>query len=96
MTSIDSVVATSMKLTCAKEELAEKLQVAGRGVSTRASVQILAGILLRAASGQLSLSATDMEISLRLLSMRRWRTRARWSFPAGYWWTSSACFPPAR
>jgi DNA polymerase-3 subunit beta len=66
MTSIDSVVATSMKLTCAKEELAEKLQVAGRGVSTRASVQILAGILLRAASGQLSLSATDMEISLRV------------------------------
>jgi len=66
MTSIDSVVATSMKLTCAKEELAEKLQVAGRGVSTRASVQILAGILLRATSGQLSLSATDMEISLRV------------------------------
>src|SRR6266540_1383405 len=66
MTSIDSVVATSMKLTCAKEELAEKLQVAGRGVSTRASVQILAGVLLRAASGQLSLSATDMEISLRV------------------------------
>jgi DNA polymerase-3 subunit beta len=66
MTSIDSVVATSMKLTCAKEELAEKLQVAGRGVSTRASVQILAGILLRATSGQLFLSATDMEISLRV------------------------------
>src|SRR5215207_4389184 len=66
MTSIDSVVATSMKLTCAKEELAEKLQVAGRGVSTRASVQILAGILLRATGGQLSLAATDMEISLRV------------------------------
>jgi DNA polymerase-3 subunit beta len=66
MTSIDSVVATSMKLTCAKEELAEKLQVAGRGVSTRASVQILAGILVRAAGGRLSLSATDMEISLRV------------------------------
>jgi DNA polymerase III subunit beta len=55
-----------MKLTCAKDELAEKLQVAGRGVSTRTSVQILAGILLRAAGGQLSLSATDMEISLRV------------------------------
>jgi DNA polymerase-3 subunit beta len=66
MTSIDSVVAMSMKLTCAKDELAEKLQVAGRGVSTRASVQILAGILLRAARGRLSLSATDMEISLRV------------------------------
>jgi DNA polymerase-3 subunit beta len=66
MTSIDSVVATSMKLTCAKDELAERLQVAGRGVSTRTSVQILAGILLRAADGRLSLSATDMEISLRV------------------------------
>jgi DNA polymerase-3 subunit beta len=66
MTSIDTVVGTSMKLTCAKDELAEKLQVAGRGVSTRTTVQILAGILLRAESGRLSLSATDMEISLRV------------------------------
>jgi DNA polymerase III subunit beta len=55
-----------MKLTCAKDELAEKLQVAGRGVSTRTTVQILAGILLRAEGGRLSLSATDMEISLRV------------------------------
>jgi DNA polymerase III subunit beta len=66
MTSIDTVVGTSMKVTCAKDELAEKLQVAGRGVSTRTTVQILAGILLRAESGRLSLSATDMEISLRV------------------------------
>jgi DNA polymerase-3 subunit beta len=66
MTSIDTVVGTSMKLTCAKDELAEKLQVAGRGVSTRTTVQILAGILLRAEGSRLSLSATDMEISLRV------------------------------
>jgi DNA polymerase-3 subunit beta len=66
MTSIDTVVGTSMKLTCTKDELAEKLQVAGRGVSTRTTVQILAGILLRAEGGRLSLSATDMEISLRV------------------------------
>jgi DNA polymerase-3 subunit beta len=66
MTSIDTVVGTSMKLTCAKDELTEKLQVAGRGVSTRTAVQILAGILLNAADGRLSLSATDMEISLRV------------------------------
>jgi DNA polymerase-3 subunit beta len=66
MTSIDTVVGTSMKLTCAKDELSEKLQVAGRGVSTRTTVQILAGILLNAAGGRLSLSATDMEISLRV------------------------------
>jgi DNA polymerase III subunit beta len=66
MTSIDTVVGTSMKLTCAKDGLSEKLQVAGRGVSTRTTVQILAGILLNAAGGRLSLSATDMEISLRV------------------------------
>jgi DNA polymerase-3 subunit beta len=66
MTSIDTVVDTTMKVTCAKDELAEKLQIAGRGVSTRTTVQILAGILLRAAGGQLSVSATDMEISLRV------------------------------
>src|ERR671923_178134 len=66
MTNIETVVGTSMKLTCAREELAEKLQIAGRGVSTRTSVQVLAGILLRATDGLLSLAATDMEISLRV------------------------------
>ena len=66
MTSMDTVALTSMRIVCAKEELAEKLQVVGRGVSTRTTVQILAGILLRAAGGRLHLSATDMELSLRL------------------------------
>lgn len=66
MTSIDTVALTSMRITCTKEELAEKLQVVGRGVSTRTTVQILAGVLLRAAGGKLYLSATDMEISLRV------------------------------
>jgi DNA polymerase III subunit beta len=66
MTSIDTVVGTAMKVVCGRDELAEKLQVAGRGVSTRTSVQILAGVLLRAAGGRLSLAATDMEISLRV------------------------------
>jgi len=66
MTTIDTVVGTSMKLTCRKDELSERLQVAGRGVSTRTTVQILAGILLNAAGDRLSLSATDMEISLRV------------------------------
>jgi DNA polymerase-3 subunit beta len=65
MTSIETAVTTRMKLTCARDELAEKLAIAGRGVSTRASVQILAGIMLRAAGDRLHLAATDMEISLR-------------------------------
>jgi DNA polymerase-3 subunit beta len=66
MTSIDTVVGTRMKVTCGRDELAAKLQIAGRGVSARTSVQILAGIMLHARDGRLFLSATDMEISLRV------------------------------
>jgi DNA polymerase-3 subunit beta len=66
MTSIDTVAATSMRVTCRSEELAEKLAVVGRGVSTRTSVHVLTGILVRAEGERLSLAATDMEISLRL------------------------------
>jgi DNA polymerase III subunit beta len=66
MTSMDTVASTKMRVSCGKEEFAEKLLVAGRGVSTRTSVQILAGIMLRAAEGRLYLSATDMELSLRV------------------------------
>lgn len=66
MTSIDTVAHTTMRLTAGKEEFADKLQLVGRGVSSRTSVQILAGILLRATAGRLELSATDMEISLRV------------------------------
>jgi DNA polymerase-3 subunit beta len=66
MTSIDTVVATRMKITCPRDELAGKLAVVGRAVSTRTSVNILTGIMLRAEDGRLALAATDMEISLRV------------------------------
>jgi DNA polymerase-3 subunit beta len=66
LTSLDSVAATRMNVACRSEELAEKLAVVGRGVSTRTSVHVLTGILLRAEEGRLWLAATDMEISLRL------------------------------
>jgi DNA polymerase III subunit beta len=66
MTSVDTVAGTKMRITCEKEELAEKLQLVGRAVSPRTSVQILAGIMLEAREGRLALSATDMEISLRV------------------------------
>ena len=66
MNALDTVVATGMKVTCRSEELAEKLAIVGRGVSTRATVHVLTGVLLRAESGRLELAATDMEISLRL------------------------------
>jgi DNA polymerase-3 subunit beta len=66
MLDADTVVSTgTMKLTCSREELTQKLGVVARGVSTRTAVQILGGILLRAETGQLTLAATDMELSLR-------------------------------
>src|ERR671936_2317142 len=56
---------TGIKLICQRDELAEKLGVVARAVSTRANVQILSGVLLRAEGGRLHLAATDMELSLR-------------------------------
>src|ERR671933_2436562 len=56
---------TGMKVTCERDELVAKLGVVARAVSTRTAVQILSGVLLRAEEGELHLSATDMELSLR-------------------------------
>src|SRR5207247_9593364 len=53
------------KVVCQREELSQRLGVVARAVSTRASVQILSGVLLRAEAGRLHLAATDMELSLR-------------------------------
>ncbi len=66
MSAMDTVAAAGMKVTCRSEEFAEKLAVVGRGVSTRTTVHVLTGVLVRAAEGRLDLAATDMEISLRL------------------------------
>jgi DNA polymerase-3 subunit beta len=52
-------------MTVAREELAAKLAVVSRGVSTRTAVLVLGGIQLRAEGGRLQLAATDMEVSLR-------------------------------
>jgi len=65
MMETDIMVGTAMKLTCSKEEFVSSLGIVSRAVSTRSSVQILAGVLLRAADGELRLAATDMELSLR-------------------------------
>jgi DNA polymerase-3 subunit beta len=66
MTEIETAVGEAVKITCSKDELARALSLVGRAVSTRASVQVLGGVLLRANGGQLQLAATDMELSLRL------------------------------
>src|SRR5436190_23410924 len=66
MLDAEAVVSSgTMKVSCSREELTQKLAIVSRGVSTRTAVQILGGILLKAEAGQLSLAATDMELSLR-------------------------------
>jgi DNA polymerase III subunit beta len=64
---IDSeiVVGTGLRITVPRDELAAKLSVVARGVSTRTAVLVLGGIQLRAEAGKLHLAATDMEVSLR-------------------------------
>src|ERR671910_1862121 len=56
---------TGMKIGVARDELVAKLGVVARAVSTRGTVQVLSGILLRADGDTLTLAATDMELSLR-------------------------------
>lgn len=66
MMEAEAVVAqATLKVTCPRDELARALGVVSRGVSTRTTVQILAGILLQGSEGRLDLAATDMELSLR-------------------------------
>ncbi|HEU4942037.1 MAG TPA: DNA polymerase III subunit beta [Gaiellaceae bacterium] len=66
MVEAETVIAgTSLKLSVPREELTRQLGVVSRAASTRTTVQVLAGVLLRAEAGRLELAATDMEISLR-------------------------------
>jgi DNA polymerase-3 subunit beta len=63
--AIETPIATSVKITCSRDELARVLGLVGRAVSTRGSVQILGGVLLRTDGARLEVAATDMEMSLR-------------------------------
>ena len=65
MMETDIMVDTGMKVTCSREDFVSRLGVVSRAVSTRSSVQILAGVLLQARGDELELAATDMELSLR-------------------------------
>jgi DNA polymerase III subunit beta len=67
MNQTETVIGAGLKIVCTREELAQKLAVVGRGVSSRTAVQILSGILLRAAGDRLELAATDMELSIRTM-----------------------------
>ncbi len=61
----DLVSGTELRATCSRSDLASSLATVARGLSTRGTVQVLGGILIRAEEGRLQLAATDMEISLR-------------------------------
>jgi DNA polymerase-3 subunit beta len=65
MIETEDIVGTGVKISVSKDELVQALGVVSRAVSTRTSVQILSGVLLEAAGGELRLAATDMELSLR-------------------------------
>lgn len=55
-----------MKIVCAKEELAARLSAAGRAASAKGTIPVLAAVLVRAEDGRIELSATDMELSIRM------------------------------
>src|SRR5215208_6100359 len=66
MTDTDVVaIGSGMKVSVGRDELVQKLAVVSRAVSTRTTVLVLGGIMLRAESSELHLAATDMELSLR-------------------------------
>jgi len=65
MIDSETVMGTGLRITVAKEELAAKLAIVARGVSSRTTVLVLGGIQLRAEGSQLHLASTDMEVSLR-------------------------------
>ncbi len=58
-------VPTDLQITCDRDELAAKLALVARAVSTRTAVQVLGGIRLAVEGEELQLAATDMELSLR-------------------------------
>lgn len=54
-----------MNLTCDREKLLDAIQVCQRAISGKSMLPILSGILFRNSGNSLSLSATDLEISIR-------------------------------
>jgi DNA polymerase-3 subunit beta len=61
----DIAAGTDLRVTCARADLAAALGTVARALSSRGTVQVLGGIHLEGSGGQLTLAATDMEISLR-------------------------------
>ena len=73
-----------MRAVCNTEMFGKKLALVSRGVSARSTIQLLNGILLEASSdsGELRLSATDMEISIQTASPAEVEEEGRVVVPA--------------
>src|SRR3712207_2908432 len=65
MINTEVAVGSEMRVSCSREELSQTLGLVARAVSTRTTVQVLAGVLVRAEGDRLYLAATDMELSIR-------------------------------
>ncbi len=65
MIEADVVSGAALKITSPRDEFIRQVSIVSRAASTRTTVQVLAGVLLRAEEGRLHLAATDMELSLR-------------------------------
>jgi len=65
MIDSETVTLDVLKATVQRELLADRVSTVSRALSSRASVLVLSGILLRATEGRIELAATDMELSLR-------------------------------
>lgn len=53
-----------MQLICFQKELAKALQIVGRAIPTRSTLPIIKNILLQATSGELRLTATNLDFSI--------------------------------
>ena len=54
-----------MKFTCNQQTLTKALNTVSKAVSTRTTIPILKGILIEAKNGQITMSASDLEISIK-------------------------------
>lgn len=71
-----------MRAVCNTDLFSKKLALVSRGVSARSTIQLLGGILLEAEEGSLSLSATDMEISIQTTAEAKVEEQGRVVIPA--------------
>jgi DNA polymerase-3 subunit beta len=65
MIDSETVLLDALQATVSRDLLAESAGLVSRALSSRASVLVLGGIRLEAEGNELTLSATDMELSLR-------------------------------